>query len=181
MRRPRYAFYYIIIYYAGQLYRFIFVPPYPFLPSSSLPCLIGIIYLYIILYDRTDRSSSRPYRRRQRDNFFSYSTRTIISWAYIIIYIGIRFCYICGVHSTPDVLNVWFFFWNNYLYNNIFYVWTLWTGFFLCRIKYKQYILITYRHMSLYIFTLPRIVYKYHYILTSYRKCMCTWSIITSR
>jgi len=95
------AMHFIILLYTTPdiwtyLYRFIFVPlpSLPFQPSSSLPCLIGIIYLYIILHDRADRSSSRPYRR-QRDNFFSYPTRTIISRAYIIIY---RYRYTFSLH-----------------------------------------------------------------------------------
>lgn len=112
------AMYFIILLYTTPdnwtyLYRFIFVPPPSFLPSSSLPCLIGIIYLYIILHDRADRSSPRP-SWWQRDNFFSYSSRTI-SRVYIIIYKGIRFCYICGIHCAPDVLNAWFCFGNNYI------------------------------------------------------------------
>jgi len=104
-RRPRYAFYYIIIYYAGQVSKHIYTyfrPSLLFLPSSSLPCLIGIIYLYIILHDRADRSSSWSYQR-QWDNFFLLFNEdnnfpvSIILYIYIYVYVWLYLW--CTAHT----------------------------------------------------------------------------------
>lgn len=79
MRRPRFAFYYIIIYHAGQvnIYRLIFVPP----PLSAVvkSTLSNRYYIFMYYTARPSRSIVVAAIPTTAGQFFSYLTRTIIS------------------------------------------------------------------------------------------------------